>query len=259
MSPESFDKYVRCCFNREGDDKTDININLVSIYFAKTKDIISKYPRLIKFIDKDDRLRADKFHFEEDRCTWLFCHTLLRLVIASKLGIDSSEVIFFTDINNKPWLEGNPLFFNISHTREALAFAISDSAIVGIDIEKVDRKIDFESIIRTFFSPGERKFILTDPDLSREKLFLLWTRKEALLKALGTGIINKLTDVEVFREINILNSISFENIVDDHSFCDHYLYSKKILNHYLSLAVPSKAKISFHHLNSENVKTILSK
>jgi 4'-phosphopantetheinyl transferase len=205
-------------------------------------------------MDKNDLVRADRFHFEEDRFTWLFCHTLLRLIVSAKLGITSSDVKITIDRNNKPWLEGNALLFNIAHTREAFVFAISDSVRVGIDIEKVDRNIDFRSIIRNFFSAGEIKFIIEDPDYSRDRFFLLWTRKEALLKALGTGIIEKLPDVEVFRKVNILDRRLFNNVIDPDFFCDHFIYSEKIMDYFLSLALPCRAKIIFHQLNAENIK-----
>lgn len=255
----SSDNYIRCSFSNGENDCPDGNPVSVEVYFANTIDVLSEYQLLGKFITRDEQFRADRFHFKEDRETWLFCHVLLSCVLAEKLNIDPSDIKIVIDKNNKPWLAGNRLFFNISHTREAFTFVISDRGRTGVDMEKIDRNIDFRSIIETFFSPGEIKFILTDPDKSRDRFFLLWTRKEALLKVLGTGIINKLTDVEVFREMNILKRRSFDNIIDDHFFCDHYLYSEKIFNHYLSVAVPFKAEIFLHHLDAGNVKTILSK
>jgi len=253
----SSEDYIRCVFNTMKIKNPDGNTGTVDIYFARTKDIITEFQELKNHICKNDLIRADKFHFEEDRETWLCCHTLLRIVLSEKLGIESSYVNIYYDRNNKPWLEGNPLFFNISHTRETFAFAISDFVRIGIDIEKIDRSIDFESIIRTFFSPEEMEFILADPENSRNRFFLLWTRKEALLKALGTGIIDNLTDVEVFREVNVLKQESFDNIVDNSFFCDHFIYSREIMNNYISIALPRRAKITLNHLDAERVKFYL--
>jgi phosphopantetheine--protein transferase-like protein len=253
MANISFDNCIRCCFDLSQDENLKEGTIPIEIFFAETKDLISEYKELKKFFDKNDVLRAERFYFKEDHDTWLFCHTLLRLFISSKLGIEPSEVIITYDKNNKPWLKGDALFFNISHTRDAFAFAISERGRIGVDLERIDRDIDFISIIKKFFSRGEVKFILEDTAGSKEKFFLLWTRKEALLKALGTGIIEKLTDVEVFREENFLNRASFENIIDESVLCEHFIYSDKVLNNYLSVAVPSRAIINFHFINYQNI------
>jgi len=257
MSYKTTNNYICCSFNR-GEEYIFEGKNIpVEFYYSETKDIINLYSDLIKYFNESDRIKADKFHFEEERNTWLLCHTLLRMVISAKLNIDHSEIVITRDRNNKPWLQGNQLYFNISHTRESFAFAISDQLPVGVDIEKVDREIDFRSIIKTFFSSGEIKSILEDPGKSRDRFFLLWTRKEALLKALGIGIVDKLKEVEVYRDINFLNQASFNNIIDSSLFCDHYIYSEKIHNNYLSIALPSKSKIEFHMIDIPIIKTLI--
>jgi 4'-phosphopantetheinyl transferase len=230
---------------------------IVEAFFAKTKDISSEFFRLKKYIDDMDRLKANKLHFDADRETYLFCHTLLRLILSRKLNYDPLGISIIYDKNNKPRLEGDSLFFNISHTREAFAFAISERSEVGIDLEKVDKNIDFKSIIGSFFSSEERGFILESPFESRNKFFLLWTRKEALLKAIGTGIISNPSHIEVFRQKNILSEKSLDNLVDDSIVCDHYIYSEKILNYYLSVAVPQRAKVLLHQLNVPKIKSYL--
>lgn len=257
MSNNFFKNCIRCCFDSNRVSGSDKTSTVVDVFFAKTKDLSSSYTGLKKYINLNDKLKADRMYFSEDRDTYLFCHTLLRLVLSRKLRIDPSDLLIINDINNKPGLQGDLLFFNVSHTREAFSFAISDRLKVGIDLEKVDREIDFRSIIKTFFSSGEVKFILEDPDKSQERFFLLWTRKEALLKALGTGIVDKLQEVEVFRDINFLNHESFNNIIDNSFFCDHYIYSEKILNNYFSIAVPARAKIILHHLDIQIIKTLI--
>ena len=257
MKISMLDKYVHCCFDRPGNEKPSEIACSIDVYFATTDDLISEYPELERFIDLNDRLRADRFHFDDDRNTWLFCHTLLRLVLASELGIKHSALKIIADKNNKPWLDGNDLFFNISHTRDAFVFAVSSSSRVGIDIEKIKPAFDFRAIIRNFFSDEEARFIMADPGRSRELFFLLWTRKEALLKALGTGIINRLTDVNVSGDLNLLNRKSFENIATDDFFSDYFIYSGTILDYYLSIAIPHTAKIIFKHLGTENIRDLM--
>ena len=255
MSSISTNNYISSSLSSAENAASNKNLGVVEVYFAKIKDISSEYSRLKNYFDNRDKLNSDKLHFEEDRDTYLFCHTLLRLILMKKFITDTSEITIINDGKSKPRLEGDPLFFNISHTRDAFAFAISRYYEVGIDIEKVDRSIDFKSITGKFFSRAESSFILDSPDDSRNRFFLLWTRKEALLKAMGTGIISDLSHFEIFRKKNLINRKSCEKMIDGSEFFDHFIYSKKILKYYLSVAVPQKTKILLHKLNVEKVKS----
>jgi 4'-phosphopantetheinyl transferase len=246
--------YIRCNPDPTGNSVSDKDSAVIDVYFAKTKDISTEYSRLKIFIDHKDKLKAEKLHFREDRNTYLFCHTLLRLILAKKLNADPSGIQIINEGNNKPRLEGDLLFFNISHTRDAFAFAISERVKVGIDLEKVDRNVDFKSIIVKFFSTIERKFILDSPEDSRNRFFLLWTRKESLLKAMGTGIISNLSQVHVMKKENTFSRETIEYMNDDSTYSNHFIYSKKVFKYYLSVSAPRKAKILLHQLNVEKVQ-----
>lgn len=253
MNFNSIDNYIRCCFDEEDNGPSDLKDIPVQLYYGRTVDLVPVLPMLKELLSQEERLKADKFHFESDRNTYILCHSLIRKIISSKLRIDPSEISIIYDGNNKPWLRGNPLFFNLSHTRDDFAFAVSDNDRIGVDLENFDRNIDFKDIIRKFFSYGEEKYILEEQEKSKDRFFLLWTRKEAFLKALGTGIIDKLQDVEVFRKENYLKKELFKNILDENYLCDHFIYSLKADNNYLSVAVPAKSKIIIYHLTPESL------
>ncbi len=81
----------------------------------------------------------------------------------------------------KPYITGGPCF-SISHCKEGIAVAVSDEP-VGIDIEGI-RHAD-EELIRRVMNPAEQEQIRSDRDFTR-----LWTQKEAVVKAIGTGIVS---------------------------------------------------------------------
>ncbi|MFF1650709.1 4'-phosphopantetheinyl transferase family protein [Streptomyces sp. NPDC058240] len=68
---------------------------------------------------------------------------------------------------------------------------------VGVDTEAV-RNIPVEDITGNVLTPRERRAVLAEPEGSaRTRLFLrCWTRKEAVLKAVGIGIVADLTTLE---------------------------------------------------------------
>ena len=87
----------------------------------------------------------------------------------------------------KPYLEQGP-YFSISHCKQAILVAISDREI-GVDIESI-RRAD-ESLVRRTMNEAEQARIADSPDPQRA-FITLWTRKEAVLKMRGTGILDDL-------------------------------------------------------------------
>lgn len=249
--------FIKCSFGSESDAASMLNAGKLEVFYADTKDLSSKYTDLKQYISYDEQLRADKFYSDKDRETYIICHAILRLVLVQYLNVKPLEISFKKGINNKPYLVGDPIYFNLTHTRNGFAFALSKDFYVGIDLEEINQGIDIHSIAKSFFSPEEHGYIFGSKSGVYNRFFLLWTRKEALLKALGTGIINNLKQVEVSGRNNIINKESFENLVSDYALHKLFMYSKRIRNYYLSIAIPRRASINFFRLNSINIVSYL--
>lgn len=98
--------------------------------------------------------------------------------------------------HDKPKLSNYPdVHFNISHCANAVAVAI-DSNEIGIDVESI--RPYKEELSQRVFSPREQHLISLADDKAR--IFSqLWTRKEAVVKCLGTGIVG----MESLRAIDV--------------------------------------------------------
>ncbi len=79
----------------------------------------------------------------------------------------------------KPYIEGLPIKFNISHTDGAIAVALSDSE-VGVDIQRTDIRKISDRVMRRFFGD-------TFPDDANERI-RLWTELESRGKWLSCGV-----------------------------------------------------------------------
>ena len=90
----------------------------------------------------------------------------------------------------KPYLEQGP-FFSISHCKEAILVAMSEREI-GVDVESIRRADD--SLVRRTMNAVEQAQIAAAQDPQRA-FIALWTRKEAVLKMRGTGILDDLHGV----------------------------------------------------------------
>jgi 4'-phosphopantetheinyl transferase len=96
------------------------------------------------------------------------------------------------DRRGKPYLPEIPeINVSLSHSSHWLACALSSTA-VGVDIETFpegsDALADVDQLAR-FFHPSERDWLAKRAAMGRRRAFcLLWTRKEAYLKATGRGL-----------------------------------------------------------------------
>ena len=83
---------------------------------------------------------------------------------------------------------GESLSFNLSHAGDWGLLGIVSGTEIGVDVEKMKPRLEFERIADRFFSPAEVKHLEQySPARSRRGFFRVWTRKEAFLKGQGFG------------------------------------------------------------------------
>lgn len=145
-------------------------------------------------LSAEERARAAAFHNETSRARFIAAHGVLRAELAAVLACAPRSLVFTTDAFGKPYLaeDGRPhgLRFNISHSGGLMALALSESCEIGIDIEcpGAHAARDIDAMIGHICAPAERAALRSLPGQNRIAAFYrLWTRKEALLKAMGRG------------------------------------------------------------------------
>ena len=129
---------------------------------------------------------------------------LLRSVLATLAGVAPASLELQTGSHGKPSLVGYERLrasFNLSHSGDLAALALVCARRVGIDIEAERPLTDAALLARRIFSPRERERFESLPENARGAALLeAWTRKEAVLKAIGTGVSGGLDSVEVLAD-----------------------------------------------------------
>jgi 4'-phosphopantetheinyl transferase len=153
-------------------------------------------------LSADEIARAQRFHFEKDRIHFIHCRSALRFLLARYLGVSPAGIRFEYLSGGKPQLiaEQNPrrLQFNLSHSNNMALIAVGSELRLGVDIEKIRDNVDTPALAERFFSPRERAGLRALPGHLRVlAFFACWTRKEAFLKATGTGLSFPLEDFSV--------------------------------------------------------------
>jgi 4'-phosphopantetheinyl transferase len=146
-------------------------------------------------LSPEERERAAQFRFDRDRDRYIAAHGILRLILNRYL-LQLPSLIY--GANGKPALACGSLHFNLSHAEDRAVIAVSATAELGVDLERVRVESDADSIAEICFSPSERRALsLLPQSLQAEAFFKCWTRKEALVKALGDGLSYPLTAFSV--------------------------------------------------------------
>jgi len=154
--------------------------------------ILAEVSELIpeKFIlSKEESSRADRFLKAETKLAFFYQHHLLREFLSVWMNASAIEITFNKNPFDKPELPDTPFYFNISRSENYLAFYFGPNEC-GIDIEKRRLSENFSEISNQHFHPEEQEFIQSDDDF-----FSVWTRKEAVLKAIGTGLQSQLNHI----------------------------------------------------------------
>lgn len=142
-------------------------------------------------LSAEELAKAARFSHQESRENYVVRKYFLRTLLSQFMGIPHSALVFQLKANKKPAIDG--LFFNVSHSKDLITIAFSATEI-GIDLEYIDPYFNYTEVADFCFSAEEKTMVSKAP-LSVLTFYLLWTRKEAIVKATGEGIVEQLQEV----------------------------------------------------------------
>lgn len=144
------------------------------------------------WLSTTEQARAARFRFTHLQERYRATRVALRALLGQRLGIAPQAVSFVRGQHGKPRLDpahGSPLHFNLSHS-EGVAWIAIGACPLGIDLELNTRPVRLlDSLPERVATPAELATLRALPPALLQAAFLLmWTRKEAALKAWGLGI-----------------------------------------------------------------------
>lgn len=148
---------------------------------------------LLSLLSADEVARAARFHFVKDQSRFIAARGILRKILGQYLGQAPQQLRFSYSPYGKPQLlteaGHEALRFNLSHSGSFALCALSYGRDIGIDMERIRADLAVDQMIRRFFAPAEIRLLEQMEENTRlEAFFQYWTRKEAVLKALGEGV-----------------------------------------------------------------------
>ena len=148
--------------------------------------------------------RAARMRFEVNRAEFLGARGIVRTTVAWHVGLAPQAIRFEGPRIEKPRLLDPAcadIDVSVAHAGGRIACAFLHEGAIGVDIEALDRRIgDTLALAIRVLSPAEFEALDRSSRTDLDRLFLrAWTRKEAVLKALGVGLSIPTDGFDVLR------------------------------------------------------------
>ncbi len=145
--------------------------------------------------------RAASFRFAEPRERFVITRGALRILLSHYLARPAKDIEFSYGGSGKPNAHGIAaqceLQFNVSHSGDRALIAVTSGCEIGVDIERIREIRHWQAIAKRYFHPEEIRDIMAASHHGPEAFFRCWTNKEALLKAVGAGVMGPLNAFRV--------------------------------------------------------------
>jgi 4'-phosphopantetheinyl transferase len=139
-------------------------------------------------LDPCERARVARFAFPHLQRRYRVGRAALRCALSIWTGHPPASFLFEIGPQGKPTLPNGPAF-NVSHSEGQWLLGVTPHGRLGVDVELLRPVGDLAAMARHSFAADECAAVLAVPLPDRDRAFLeMWTRKEALVKALGGGL-----------------------------------------------------------------------
>jgi len=170
----------------------------VDVWFLDLDALSSDISWAIDILSADERRRAAAFHAERTSRRFAACRAGVRRILASRTSVDPAMIRFRYGRHGRPDLADNPLDlrFSVSHSSGHAVVAVTHQSDLGIDIEESRRIDHLDSLAQRYLAPVEIEQLASADDRVRG-FWMVWTRKEAYVKALGIGLSGPICEFAV--------------------------------------------------------------
>jgi len=174
---------------------------VVHVFSAPLDLSAMRLKELAQWLSDDEWERARRFHLERDHRRFIAGRGTLREILGALLDAEPAGLKFSYGKFGKPQIAApvaaHSLHFNVAHSDSIAVYAIAKHEL-GVDVERIRALDETEKIATRFFSPREKNCLQAlAEDQRQEAFFNCWTRKEAYLKAIGAGLDDSLSQIEV--------------------------------------------------------------
>ena len=178
----------------------------VAIIYADLTPNAAREAEALRWLSDVEQTRRERFLQAAARSRYTLSRAALRAILCERLECDASELAIEPGEFGKPFalVRSGPaeISFNVSHSGRHGLIAVAREGRLGVDVEELVKPRGLDILIGATLTPGEQADLLTMKQTERTRdFFRLWTIKEALVKARGTGLSVDVSTFEVPAEM----------------------------------------------------------
>lgn len=148
-------------------------------------------------LSANEQAQAIRYHSKLLTDRYIISHGILRYILSYYIKQSPKSLEFITNKYGKPSLKGSNIKFNMSHSHNIVCYIIAFNNKVGIDIEVNDNNLDIMELSKLVLTTKENMLLESlEYDEQRKTFYDLWTKKEALVKAIGEGLSYPINTIE---------------------------------------------------------------
>ncbi|MDP4290210.1 MAG: 4'-phosphopantetheinyl transferase superfamily protein [Bacteroidota bacterium] len=155
------------------------------------------------FLSESERRNAKKFTYDIDNFLFTVRHNLLRIILGNYLNCNPAKIKFNSNHYQKPHIThpNTNIQFNISSSANLFLAAFCQRNSIGVDLELIRPVQDIELMVSDYFTTNEATWVNSHTGFMIENAFLsVWSKKEALIKAIGRGLYIEPNQFDVLSE-----------------------------------------------------------
>ncbi len=179
--------------------------------------------RFTTLLSPAEQTRAARFQVADHRRRFAISHGALRAILAGYTGQDALALEFGSGTRGKPsLLSASGWHFNLTHSAQLAMVAVARIEL-GIDVEKRRHLESLRQIANRHFSKVEFELLEALPQGEQlTGFYRCWTRKEAYVKAIGSGLASSLDvfDVSISAEPHFLGFRTGDDVPEDWDLID---------------------------------------
>lgn len=173
----------------------------IDLWYVPTPEIEyhSLFERWGHWLDPSELERLKSQKISKGQSVFFLTRVALRYLLSCYFpDIEPADWRFARTHEGRPFVSGpqhDAPLFNLSHAENMQVFAFSNAGQPGVDIEKSSRQLPVLEMAQRYFSSQETEVLRGLSGRAQNDYFLmLWTLKEASVKASGKGLAKGIRD-----------------------------------------------------------------
>lgn len=175
----------------------------VHLWCIDIKQILPYIKECVSVLSEEEMKKAECFVYSSDYQRYVIAHGVLRKIFSLYSGVAPQVISFSKTDHGKPFVAGEAVQFNMSHSQDRVLYAFSQNIPLGVDIEWLGKEVDAEALAERFFTQDEFAQLRQFDKSERLDAFIrAWVLKESYIKKKGQGLAYSLQNFTVDLYLN---------------------------------------------------------